>query len=389
LAEVAHASEPLRDVTYLNDFDELWETLNERYCYFEEKATDWKAVRKYYRPRMQAVTSDAAFTDIIRLVLAELYDAHTHLAAPAKFTPYWPPYDMLVQPDGNGAKVVGVYEGSAAEDAEIQPGDVITAVDGLPIRRAAAACLPKCLSRPDPAANVYAVNVAVGGLRGRSRQLTIARPSGALHVSLPEKVYPALPDLEAKATPEGYGLITIRSFGSDSLITQFDAALDRLSGLKGLIIDVRYNGGGDTAVARPIMGRFIQVRRPYALMRRRDGIGLSSTWTEYVDPRGPFTYRKPVVVMCGHWSASMAEGFPMGMRDIGRATIVGTAMMGLGAAVYDITLDRTGTKAQYSAEPVYDTRGAARSRFVPDIVVPAGQNILAAAKRELAHLTGS
>ncbi|HBI19801.1 MAG TPA: peptidase S41, partial [Brevundimonas sp.] len=147
------------------------------------------------------------------------------------------------------------------------------------------------------------------------------------------------------------------------------------------------NGGGDTAVARPIMGRFITETKPYARMRRREGRGLSDFWTETVEPRGPFTYTRPVVVLTNHWSGSMAEGFPMGMRGLGRATIVGTPMMGLGAAVFPITLDRTGLKAQYSAEPVYDMQNRPRWLMQPDIVVLDGADILAAGRRVLAAAT--
>ena len=82
----------------------------------------------------------------------------------------------------------------------------------------------------------------------------------------------------------------------------------------------------------------------------------------------------------------MAEGFPMGMRDIGRATIVGTKMMGLGAAVFPICLDRTGLQAQYSGEPVYDTKDQPRSQFVPDIAVANGKSILTAGIVELEKL---
>jgi carboxyl-terminal processing protease len=85
----------------------------------------------------------------------------------------------------------------------------------------------------------------------------------------------------------------------------------------------------------------------------------------------------------------MAEGFPMGMRDIGRARIVGTAMMGLGAAVFPIVLDRTGIGAQYSAEPVYDLRDAPRWRLRPDVEVAPNSDILASGVSELARLTGA
>ena len=74
----------------------------------------------------------------------------------------------------------------------------------------------------------------------------------------------------------------------------------------------------------------------------------------------------------------MAEGFPMGMRGIGRAAIVGTPMMGLGAAVFALRLDRTGIQAQYSGEPVYDVAGRPRWSLRPDVEVANGADILAA-----------
>ena len=85
----------------------------------------------------------------------------------------------------------------------------------------------------------------------------------------------------------------------------------------------------------------------------------------------------------------MAEGFPMGMRGLGRATVVGTPMMGLGAAVFPITLDRTGVKAQYSAEPVYDVKGQPRWLMQPDVAVPEAEDILAAGRRVLAAATAA
>ena len=145
----------------------------------------------------------------------------------------------------------------------------------------------------------------------------------------------------------------------------------------GLIIDVRQNGGGDTAIAKPIMGRFITERKPYARMRRRKGDGLSPAWTETVDPRGPFTYNDPVVVLTSRWSASMAEGFPMGMRGLGRATIVGTPMMRVGAGVFDTLLKQSQIGYQYSAEPVYDVEGQPRWLLEPDVLVSGSEDVMA------------
>src|SRR4051812_32554648 len=73
---------PMPDVTFVEDFDELWRTLAERYCFFADKRTDWNRVRTLYRPQAVAAPSSEAFVEVVRLVLAELYDAHTHLSDP-------------------------------------------------------------------------------------------------------------------------------------------------------------------------------------------------------------------------------------------------------------------------------------------------------------------
>ena len=376
----AGAAEPPHDVSYAEDFDELWRTLGERYCYFGEKRTDWKAVRTLYRPQALAAGSRDDFATIIDRVLGELYDAHTHRGAAADGTARLPYHDLWVEIGrGGGALVTSVRDGSAAADAGIVAGDTITGVAEMSVAARAAASMPRCLSRPDPAATAYALNVAVSGRRGQPRHLTLrSTKGGERSVLLPVKITPKLSDVESRLLPGGYGCIVIRSFADQAVIDAFDAALLRFRETPGLIIDVRQNGGGDTAVARPIMGRFIAEQKPYAWMRRRDGDHLSEPWTEVVDPRGPFTYTAPVAVLTTRWSASMAEGFPMGMRGIGRAAIVGTPMMRLGAGVFPLHLDRTDIQLQYSAEPVYDVHGRARSLLKPDVPVSPADDILVA-----------
>jgi carboxyl-terminal processing protease len=376
----AEAAEPPHDVTYAEDFDELWQTLGERYCYFGEKRTDWKAVRALYRPQALAAGSRDDFAAVVDRVLGELYDAHTHRGGAADGTARLPYYDLWVESGrGNGALVTSVRDGSAAADAGIVPGDTITGVDAAPVATRAAALMPRCLSRPDLAATAYALNVAVSGRRGQPRRLALrSAEGGERSVLLPLKVTPKLPDVESRLLPGGYGCIILRSFADQAVIDAFDAALLRFRDTPGLIIDVRQNGGGDTAVARPIMGRFIAEQKPYARMRRRDGSHLGDPWTEVVDPRGPFTYGAPIAVLTTRWSASMAEGFPMGMRGIGRALIVGTPMMRLGAGVFPLHLDRTDIQLQYSAEPVYDVHDRARSLLMPDVPVSPADDILAA-----------
>ncbi|WAC25225.1 S41 family peptidase [Blastomonas sp. SL216] len=395
-ANLLQAAEPRQNVSFIKDFDDLWHNLAKRYCFFREKKTDWNAVRTLYRPQAMAARSRNELANILGRVLAELYDAHTYLRqdpdhplGSSYFDSQRSPYfDLWVEPkEGSLALVTSVREGSAAADAGILPGDVITAVDGRPIGELAAYLMPRCLAKPDPEALAFTLNLAVSGRRQQPRTV-IVRPGigNERQVDVPLKEPVQRPDFEIRQLAEGFGCIVIRSFADEAIVAQFDAALLAFRDTPGLIIDVRENGGGDTAVARPIMGRFITERKPYARMSRREGDGLSTTWTEMVDARGPFTYTAPIVILTSRWSASMAEGFPMGMRGLGRATIVGTPMMRVGAAVFDTLLKQSQIRYQYSAEPVYDVEGRPRWLLEPDVLVSGDEDTMAAG---IASLRGS
>jgi carboxyl-terminal processing protease len=386
LSPAVQAKEPPRDVTLAQDFDEMWETLRDRYCFFGEKTTDWDKVRRVYRPRAIAAPSWNDFAHVLRAALGELYDPHTSVRSGPNGIPRMPPFDLLVQRSTAGLRVTNVAPDSGASAAGLVIGDVVTAVDGVPVGDAVEAAALTCLARPDPAADQFVIDAVVAGKRAMARHFTVAG-KGEVALAIPQRDEP--PTIAHRRLEGGIGWIAIRSFGDYMAASAFDAALAELRDAPALIIDVRGNGGGDTAVARPIMGRFIAARAPYALMRRRAGRGLSAPWTEWVEPRGPFTYDRPVVVLCDRWSASMAEGFPMGMRGLGRARIVGTPMMQLGAAVFPLRLDRTGFELQYSAEPVYDVQDGPRWKLQPDVLVSDGADILAAGLAEARRMAAA
>ncbi|QMW22095.1 S41 family peptidase [Sandaracinobacteroides saxicola] len=379
------AAEPPRDVARAQDFDELWTTLDRRYCYFGAKPVDWRAAAAHYRRDALAAPDDMTFQLILQRLLDELYDPHTRLSdAPdgARRSAF---NDIVAVADGEAARVLA--RRGQAEAAGLQPGDRIRAIDGIALPRATAAVAPRFLTRPDPHADHIALNLALAGARGLPRTLDILRDGTPQTLTLrPNPNAPADPQaVTGRRLPGGIGLIRIPSFAEDSAIAAFDDLIAGFGPIKALLIDVRGNGGGDTAVARPIMGRFVATPTPYARMRRREGKGLSAPWTETVDPRGP-RITAPVAVLIDHFSASMAEGFPMGMKAIANATLIGTPMMQLGAAVFPLTLDRSGIRAQYSAEPVYDIHDRPRDLLRPDIETPPGADIEAAAIAALAPL---
>ncbi|MEQ1894881.1 MAG: S41 family peptidase, partial [Planctomycetota bacterium] len=175
--------------------------------------------------------------------------------------------------------------------------------------------------------------------------------------------------VEWRHLPGNVGYIALADFGQERVVAEFDRVLEELRDTRALVLDVRSNSGGDTAVARPILGRFLTKRAQYAWMARRAGSGLGPRWPEFVEPRGPWTYTQPLFVLVDPFTVSMAEGFAMALQSLDRAELVGTRMAGLSAAVGRIRLPNSGISVQLSTEPVYTLDGRPRDALRPDVAV--------------------
>ena len=67
------------DNTPNGNFDLLWTTVDEHYCFFEQKGVDWDSIRKVYEPKVSASTGDEELFTICASMLNELRDGHVNL----------------------------------------------------------------------------------------------------------------------------------------------------------------------------------------------------------------------------------------------------------------------------------------------------------------------
>ena len=114
-------------------------------------------------------------------------------------------------------------------------------------------------------------------------------------VDLParEQQFPRDGRLAFRTLPGNRGYIRIHdSLGDSDLISDFDKALAALQRTSALMIDLRDTpGGGNTIVARGILGRFVDRELPYqkhVLPSEARDTGIARSWLEIVSPRGPF-----------------------------------------------------------------------------------------------------
>jgi carboxyl-terminal processing protease len=355
------------------DFDLLWSTLDARYAYFDRKATDWPCVRLRYRPEAAKAASPSDFVTLLERVLDELHDPHTHLEVNTSRSTRLVPsgLDVWAEWQDGRAVITQVRPGFGAEQAGLRPGTRLRTVAGVPIEEAVRRRIGACVPKDDPGARSWALLALLAGTHDTPRRLEVEGPDGK-----PQLVEPDGPEhLRVGATPparvasrmldESIGYLQVRDLGSDETLPLFDAALDALRDTRALVLDLRDTpGGGNTSVAEPMLGRFLERPQGYQRILPRG----AEPWVRTVSPRGT-AYRAPLVVLVARWTGSMAEGMAIGLDGMARATVVGTRMARLNGAVFDLELPNTRIRLAYAGEKLSHVDGTPREDFVPRVLV--------------------
>jgi hypothetical protein len=109
----------------------------------------------------------------------------------------------------------------------------------------------------------------------------------------------------------------------------FDASMEKLKGTKGLIIDARFNGGGDEGIAQQVAGWFVTKRTVYSKDRIREDGAWNGPMERAVEPRkGVEHYQGKIVVLIGPKVMSSAESFVLMMKEGAGAKLAGETTRG-------------------------------------------------------------
>jgi len=138
-------------------------------------------------------------------------------------------------------------------------------------------------------------------------------------------------DLDWGRTDDGLGYINIYKLSDIRLPEILDEVLGQMADTKGLILDLRYNGGGDEGLGCQIAGRLLDRRRVYSLSQFRNGpkhADLGEKNERACGPAGPWHYVGPVVVLQGQKTMSSAESFALALAQCPQATTLGDRTAG-------------------------------------------------------------
>jgi len=355
------------------DFDLLWVTIKNNYCYFDRKHVDWRKVYKVYRPQAEAAGSREEFITVLERTLDELYDPHTTLRVNNPNSTRLIPtgLDLWAEWKDGKAIVTQVRPGFGAEQAGVKVGMIIAAINDVPLTRAVSNRLGCAMTAEDPAARQWALLALLAGRHDTPRTLRVEQRAQPLALDAPgfhhtdDETYN--PAVEWRKLENRFGYIRVRDLGSSEVTHLFDDALGELADTQGLILDLRETPrGGNTDVGEHIIGSFVSRTTPYQKIIPPSG----RVWLKSARPTPrKKRYTRPVVVLVNRWTGSMGEGIAVGLDGAGRATVVGTGMAGLNGDVYALNLPHSGIGFQFTANKIATVKGVLREEFVPPVNV--------------------
>lgn len=291
---------------------------------------DWKELVAKYKPLALSASTTTDFQDTFNLMLGQLDASHMGLRrVPKRFKLPKETTGRLgieVQPLKVGVKTVHVVPDSPALRlvSRINTGDIILSVDGQAVKETV---------------NFYSlladttnekVLLEIKGKTGKIREVQI-RPTASLRNQLYDEWVKERRQLTEKYSNGRLGYLHIRSMGLPSF-ERFEREITACGlGKEGIVIDVRFNGGGWTT---DYLMAVLNVKQHAYTIPRGAAKSLEKEhrrFSQYYDfgTRLPFaSWVKPSIALCNSQSYSNAEIFSHAFKTLGLGKLVGEPTFG-------------------------------------------------------------
>ena len=164
--------------------------------------------------------------------------------------------------------------------------------------------------------------------------------------------------MKYRVLDDNIGYIRYESFLEGVGEGNLDDCLTYLALCRGLIIDIRNNGGGELTTAEKLAGRFVQEKTLVSYMQHKTGKGhndFSSLEARYLEPSSNIRWHKPVCVLTNRSVFSAANDFAVMMHTLPNVKLVGDHTGG-GSGIPMTNSLPNGWSVRYSACPMYDAK---------------------------------
>ncbi|HTD40980.1 MAG TPA: S41 family peptidase [Mucilaginibacter sp.] len=314
----------------------LWSQAKYNFVNFDHLDIDWNQTYLDYLPKVQNTKSTAEYYKVLINFYAQLKDGHTNVYAPdslaAEFYSRPPFRTELIE----GRVFVSLVFSDSLYKSGIVPGLEVIKIDGEPvisyaeknIRPYASSSTPQDMEIREFSYQLLSgpknkpIIIEFKDKNGKTINRTIARTGYHDVKGLKTMEYQTIGNV---------GYLTINNFEDNKIIKQFDSLYTtEIAKTKGLIIDIRYNGGGDGGIGFNILKRLTD--KPFLNSQAKILQHSSRPYDEPLwdnlgygrwGPNGKIFYNKPVIILIGPRTFSAAEDFTVAFDYMKRGTLVG------------------------------------------------------------------
>ena len=178
--------------------------------------------------------------------------------------------------------------------------------------------------------------------------------------------------IDYKILDDNIGYIRYESFTEGIGSGNLTEVLNYMLLCRGLIIDIRNNGGGNLTNAEVLASRFTNESTLVGYIQHKTGTGhsdFSSMEPRYLKPAANLRWQKPVCVLTNRHVFSAANEFTLYMKALPNVKIVGDRTGGGAGMPFSSSLPN-GWIVRFSAVPMYDAqRQSTEFGIAPDYQV--------------------
>lgn len=323
----------------------VWSEARFNFAFFDRQPdVDWNQTYLDFLPKVRATTSTEEYYRVLMRFAALLKDGHTNVYPPEPLRDAFYGGPGLHTQFVENAVVVTAIDDPTLLAQRWQVGDVLLKIDGEDIRRYAVREIAPYQSSSTPQdLQVRTFDYALLSGRAGSRfRVTVRNVEGKeeeralTRLTLEGRSKLKKRDSAFNMRRDGIAVLTIDEFEDSEGTKALLANLPLVNSSKGLVIDIRANGGGSTPVdllqvltREPIRGPLMRTRSYNAADRAR---GALPGWTDAppfeVPADGAHHVDVPVAVLTSARTFSAAEDFVAMFDAMHRGITVGEATAG-------------------------------------------------------------
>ncbi|GAC1309948.1 MAG: hypothetical protein NVSMB24_26310 [Mucilaginibacter sp.] len=313
----------------------LWSQAKYNFVYFDHVHLDWNQTYFDYLSKVRATSTTIEYYKVLQKFYAQLQDGHTNVYPPKALNKefYSRPPIRTELIDGR-VFVTAVFSDSLQREG-IKPGLEILKINSKPVIAYADQNIKPYQSSSTPQDLVVRefsyfllsgpesnpLMLQLKDNKGKIQQKTITR-TGYHDI----KITPAL---EYKSLGN-IGYLIINNFENDKIIRQFDSLFTQITQTKGLIIDIRNNGGGDSYIGDHILSsltnKSFKTEASKILKYTSMPFG-GDQWDNNepgeIEPNRKLYYDKPVILLISAKTFSAAEDFTVSFDYMKRGKMIG------------------------------------------------------------------